>query len=84
MSVSSVIAAGETVPANFLSALPTGVQSFFGSVYTAEVSIASQNGFPVKATGSATPTKNAARETGRAVGVAAAGLAGFMGVVMAL
>jgi hypothetical protein len=82
--VSSVVAHGETPAANFLSGLPTGVQSFFGSVYTAEASIASKNGFSVKATGSATPTKNAAKPTAHAVGAAAAGLAGFMGVVIAL
>lgn len=83
-SLSSVVANHQTPASNFLSAAPTNAQSFYGSVYTAELSIMSQYGFGAKNTASATSTGNAAQPTAKAVGVAAAGVAGFMGVVMAL
>ena len=73
----------QTPNANFLDSLPTEVQSFYGSVYTAEVSIMSANGFTNVNLPTATSTAGAAVNTG-AVGVSGAALAGFIGVVMAL
>jgi hypothetical protein len=92
-SVMSVVANGGTVASDFLSGLPTEAQSFFGSVYTAEASIASKNGFtsglattdaPTAAgTGTSTTSGNFAAPTA-ALGLSAGALAGFVGVVMAL
>lgn len=84
-SLSSVVAAHETPAANFLDGLPKDFQSFYGSVLTAELSIASQYGFTSAVTGSATPTKtpNAAAPT-KALGAAAALGAGVLGVMIAL
>jgi hypothetical protein len=87
-SIESMIAAHETPAANFLDSLPANAQPVFKSVASVELAIESNNGFSV-ATGAptaiATSTKKgqAAAPT-HAVRVAAAGLVGFMGVVMVL
>ena len=87
-SISSVVQAGGTLASDYLSALPTEAQSFFGSVYTAEASIAAKDGFTsvaAQATGSATSTKSGnAAPTGAAVGLSAAALGGFVAVMAAL
>jgi hypothetical protein len=90
----SVVENHETPAADFLSGLPTEAQSFFGSVYTAEASIASKNGFTSQGTSAATgktaagtassTTSGNAAPTGAVLGLSAGALAGFVGVVMAL
>jgi len=94
-SLVSVVENHQTPAADFLSGLPTEAQSFFGSVYTAEASIASKNGFTSAGTSAATGTHATAAGTGAsttsgnaaptaALGLSAGALAGFVGVVMAL
>jgi hypothetical protein len=111
-SIASVISAGQTIGSDYLSVLPTEAQSFFGSVVTAELSIASQDGFTTSdgtaaqtsatsatatskstasgtiagtAAGTATSTKSGnGAPTTAALGLSAAALGGFVGVVMAL
>ena len=89
-SVSSVVQAGHTPGSDFLSGLPTEAQSFFGSVYTAEASLAAKNGFTSQAavaTGGATATSTKsgnAAPTGAALGLSAAALGGFVAVMAAL
>ncbi|KAH8602704.1 hypothetical protein B0O99DRAFT_587790 [Bisporella sp. PMI_857] len=95
-SIGSIVEAGETVPANFLDSVPSDARSFFGSVFTAVQSIASENGFAAVKTGSPTTAATDAAtvattkaSTGGAmptgfVGMAGVAAAGFMGVVMAL
>lgn len=86
---------GETPTAGFLDVAPTEAQSFFGSVLSAEASIASMDGFTRKLTqalstgpaaaAAATQTSgNAAAAMAMPVGLSAAALGGFVGVVMAL
>jgi hypothetical protein len=53
-SIVSEVENGQTPAADFLSGLPTEAQSFFGSVYTAELSIAKKNGFTSQQTSAAT------------------------------
>ena len=89
-----------TPASDFLDSLPTPFRSYFGSAYTAELSILSSDGFTDVAftgtTASSTPTstgsssttssssKNAAAPQGKYVGVSAGVLAGLLGFVMAL
>ncbi|KAK0118798.1 hypothetical protein ONS95_007677 [Cadophora gregata] len=97
-SVSSVFENQETLATDYLNGVPETIRLFFSSVYQAEASILTANGFSnalKSATATATgagaqatrsSTAGAARETGlgRVGQVAVAGVVGFVGVVMAL
>ncbi|CAL3963990.1 hypothetical protein PZA11_001459 [Diplocarpon coronariae] len=86
-SVSSVFAQQGTLAADYLDGIPATVRPFFSSVYAAEASILTANGFrnPIpKMTG--TSEAAAAKETGmgRMGSMAVAGVVGFVGAVVAL
>lgn len=92
-SVESALSAHQTVASNFLDSLPSQARPVFSSVYWAEVSILTANGFtsglPTQPTGTSGPqatsstSKGGAAPTGafKAAGVLAAG---FVGAVVAL
>ncbi|KAL3422667.1 hypothetical protein PVAG01_06823 [Phlyctema vagabunda] len=61
-SLESQVVANETPAADWLEALPTQWQSFFGSVYTAEVSLLSAAGF-TSSVALATPSRTGAAAT---------------------
>lgn len=66
--------ASVTPASDFLQALPTQYQSFYGSVYTAELSILSKDGFtssPSLASATGTSTSTSTGTAGTAAGTAA-------------
>src|SRR4051794_17188462 len=93
-SLEAEVEAGKTPVSDFFTALPSDAASYFGSLYTAEQSIFSANGFGAQAngnkptggsqTGAPTSTSTGGAVHTQAAGIAAAGFVGFMGVVMAL
>ncbi|KAI9048228.1 hypothetical protein LZ554_008023 [Drepanopeziza brunnea f. sp. 'monogermtubi'] len=94
-SVSAVFATQGTLAANYLEAIPATVRPFFSSVYAAQASILTANGFsnPIptlqsEVGGKATSTSKAAaaRETGmgRLGSMVVAGAVGLIGMVVAL
>ncbi|KAG4427533.1 hypothetical protein IFR05_016984 [Cadophora sp. M221] len=76
-SVSSVFANRETLASDYLDAVPETVRPFFGSIYEAEASILSKNGFGAALTsGIATATGLSVGEELRATSSSTAGAVG--------
>ncbi|KAF4631263.1 hypothetical protein G7Y89_g6862 [Cudoniella acicularis] len=79
-SVASVVSKGGVVQATAVQALPTQVQSVYGSILSVQQSIATANGFTLTTTG----VIAAAAPTGLSLKAAGAAAAGFVGLAMAL
>ena len=80
-SYEQALGAGSTISPDFLQGLPTEAQGVIGSAYMAEASIIRKHGLDLKV-----PKKSGggrALREGTLVGMAA-GLAGFLGIVLAL